>query len=581
MRWLWGALLMGMVVTDASGIDARVAQAHRLRDQGNRAEAYALYHALLEERAVKGADAGAVLEQAVGMLQQLNRTKEADPLLEKLADLYAKDWLVLGRLARIYTTLPNHGVIVSGVFERGVHRGGGRYVSSRLRDRAQALQLYGKARALLLEQGATGVEAGAVLSGFAETLLQVEAWRLQLLTDFADLPDYEEAHMHHWGRMVPDAGRAPVDPNGNPVFFAQPASYTQAASDGERWRVLLAEVEKVDPTSRRDVLQRRADFAYQLFGEHTLQEFSWFFRKMPSEEDTLSAAYALHTLEADETIARLANGVKRFRLPPDWQFVAMYRELAADGRSASPHALDQLVRIHENRRQYPVAAEYLRTLIERYGDDRKHYRDRLEQITGNQAQFETAPVFPAGKPVVLEYRFRNGKEARFEAKCVDAPALLADLRAYLMENPREIDHNRISLHNIGHRILHQNEQKYIRETVASWTEKLEPLPDHFDRIVSIRTPLQEPGAYLVTAVMQDGSTAAQLVWIESTVIVEKPVEGRTMYFVADAVTGEPIPGATLEFFGYRIEHLSHGRNPLARRHNIETLRIAEKRMRTG
>ncbi|MFU8780139.1 MAG: alpha-2-macroglobulin family protein [Kiritimatiellia bacterium] len=450
-----------------------------------------------------------------------------------------------------------------------------------MRDRVQAMQLYDQARALIMEQEAKGDAPAHVLLRYAHTLQQTETWRLQLLTDFSELPDFDEGH--HWGYRGQEASRAPADATGNPVFFRLPESYADAANDGERWRALLAEVANMHPPLKNTVLRQRADFAYQLFGVHTLQEFSWFFRQMPSEEDTLSAAYALHTLEADETIARLANGVKRFRLPADWQFVTLYRELAdPKGDAGDIHALDRLVTIHENRRQYPVAADYLGTLIKRHGDDRHNTRkQRLDQIVGNQAQFEMVPVFPAGTPVVLEYRFRNGSEARFEAKRVDAPALLADLRAYLMDNPREIDHNRVSLHNLGHRILHQNEKKYLRDTVAVWTEALDPLPGHFDQIVSIRTPLQDPGAYLVTAEMKDGSSAAQLVWIESTVIVEKPVEGKTMYFVADAITGEPIPDATIEFFGYRVEYLRHDRTPQARRHNIDTLRLAEKTDKDG
>jgi len=578
MRWLVCLLLLGVLMPEGTYGDARVAEADRLRDAGNQAEAYTLYRTLLEERAVTGREAAGIVEQAVRMLGQVNRIQEADALLEVVTTGYADDWRVLAEVAQRYTQLPQMGFIIAGAFERGGHRGGGRYVSSRLRDRVQALQLYDKARTLMLAQGEKGEAPAQVLLRFASVLQQAETWRLQLLTDFSALPDYEEGQPYWGGYRGPDTSRAPVDTTGNPVFFKLPETYADATSDGERWRALLAEAEKMHPPLQQAVLRTRADFAYQLFGVHTLQEFSWFFRQMPSQEDTLSAAYALHTLAADETIARLANGSKRFRLPEDWQFVALYRQLAEAGKDARAiQALGQLVTIHENRRQYPAAADYLRTLIQNHGDDRHKTRaKRLAQMVEPQAQFETAPVFPAGKPVVLEYRFRNGKEVQFEAQRVDAAALLADVRAYLMENPRELQHERISLHNIGHRLLHQNEKKYLGETVARWHEKLEPLPDHFDRIVPIQTPLQEPGAYLVTARMQGGSTAAQLVWIESTVIVEKPVDGKTLYFVADAVTGEPVAGATVEFFGYRMEYLQRGRNPVGRRHNIDTLRLAEK-----
>ena len=583
MRWFLGVLLLAMMVSHANGADDRIAEAHRLRDDGNRAEAYALYQAVLQERAASGSEAASIVEQAIRMLGQLNRIVEADVLLEELAILYVDDWQVLARLAQTYSELPKHGFIIAGEFQRGSHRGGGRHVSATLRDRVQAMQLFDQARSLIMEKEETGAAPARVLTQFAETLKNTEVWRLQLLTDFGDLPDYEEGHFHHWGyHRGHSPARAPADATGNPVFFRLPESYGDAVNDGERWRALLAEAVTLHPALEQHVLRTRADFAYQLFGVHSLQEFSWFFRQMPQEEDTLSAAYALHTLEADETIARLANGVRRFRLPADWQFVTMYQELAASRGEVDQHALEHLVTIHENRRQYPQAASFLQTLIQRHGDNRHNTRRRrLEQITKPQAQFEPTRIFSAGEPVVLEYRFRNGEEVRFEAKRVDAAALLADVRAYLMDNPRQIDHNRVSLHNIGHRLLHNNEKKYIRETVAVWNAALEPLPDHFDRIISVRTPLEEPGAYMVTAKMKDGGTTAQLVWIESTVIVEKQSDGKTLYFVADAATGEPVVGATVDFFGYRVEHLNPGRNPVARRHNVDTIRLAEKTDENG
>ncbi len=577
MRWLCGMLLMAMMVLHGYGAEERIGDAHRLRDDGNRAEAYTLYVAVLRERAVRGDEAAAVVAQAIRMLGDLHRLAEADGLLEELAILYTDDWPVLAELARRYTQLPSHGYIIAGDFQRGGHRGGGRSVSSERRDRVQAMQLYDRARRLILEQAATGSAAAGVLIDFADTLRRTEPWRLQLLTDFADLPDYEEGYHHHWTPRGREPARAPADATGNPVFFGLPASYADALNDGERWRALLEEAVGLHAPLEQDVLRLRAHFAYELFGVHTLQEFRWFFQRQPQEEDTLAASYALHTLKQDETIARLANGVQRFRLPADWQFLTMYETLAAERGEHDRFALERLATVHENRRQYKQAATYLETLIRRYGDDRHNsLQRRLDQIVKPQAQFETAPVFAAGEPAVLEYRFRNGREVRFTAKRVDMAALLADVRSHLMDNPLELDGHRLALHNIGHRILHQDQDKYLRETVAVWHETLEPRADHFDRIVSIRTPLQDAGAYLVKAEMKGGSTAAQLVWIESTVIVEKVLDGENLYFVADAVTGEPVADATIEFFGYRIERLRDRGASARRRQNVYTVRQAAK-----
>src|SRR5262249_61612903 len=67
---------------------------------------------------------------------------------------------------------------------------------------------------------------------FARLLMNAgnhEPWRLQLLTDLGQLPDYDEGY--YWGHS--DRG-APVDADGNPVFYHTPKSYKDAKSDGER-----------------------------------------------------------------------------------------------------------------------------------------------------------------------------------------------------------------------------------------------------------------------------------------------------------------------------------------------------------
>ena len=51
--------------------------------------------------------------------------------------------------------------------------------------------------------------------------------------------------------------------------------------------------------------------------------------------------------------------------------------------------------------------------------------------------------------------------------------------------------------------------------------------------------------------MADGNTSQIILWVEDTVIVKKPLDKGMFYFVADAVTGEPIAKANLEFFGHR------------------------------
>ena len=51
--------------------------------------------------------------------------------------------------------------------------------------------------------------------------------------------------------------------------------------------------------------------------------------------------------------------------------------------------------------------------------------------------------------------------------------------------------------------------------------------------------------------MKDGNTNFIVLWVDDTAIVKKPMDGKTFYFVADAVTGKPVAKANVEFFGWQ------------------------------
>ena len=98
------------------------------------------------------------------------------------------------------------------------------------------------------------------------------------------------------------------------------------------------------------------------------------------------------TLEVDnETIARLATGIKRFELPRDANFIRLYKKI---------EAYDVVAGIYENRRLYPKAAKMWK---------KAGYAERVEQIVGNWGQFESSRTHPEGQPASVEYRFRNGE----------------------------------------------------------------------------------------------------------------------------------------------------------------------------
>ena len=94
-------------------------------------------------------------------------------------------------------------------------------------------------------------EVSTFFENFARILLGNrgwrEAWRLQYLTDLAVLPDYEPGWRgHHAGLQG-----APVDQEGNPVFYTVPPSFDASADDGQRWRWSLEEAVKLSSVTMR------------------------------------------------------------------------------------------------------------------------------------------------------------------------------------------------------------------------------------------------------------------------------------------------------------------------------------------
>ncbi|MFZ5830538.1 MAG: alpha-2-macroglobulin family protein [Planctomycetota bacterium] len=552
-------------------------------NDGNYKEAYEGLSKLALDSQTDPAQAGQDAQTAVQCLQALNRVSEIDAFLEAFVQSRKGQWRGLWAAAQIYMQVPHHGFIIAGEFERGDHRGGmrgrredaggGGMVNALERDRVRALQLMVEALPLAREDDARAQVSEFLLS-LGNILLNNrgwnESWRLQYLTDLSELPEFEPG----WGYYREPSG-APVDEESNPIYYYVPKSFEAAKNDGERWRWCLEQAGEVDPARMNDVRMTFADFLYHQFGSVTLAQWGWFFGSPPEDEKAETGTWALHTLGEDETIARLATGVKRFKLPDEFNFIRICQKVADDPqKDRAATALERLASIFENRRQYPKAADYWRRLLKEFGAanlrQRQRWQDRLDQIVGNWGRFEPIMTQPAGQGATVEYRFRNGDAVSFTAHEIKVDKLLDDVKSYLKSSPRDLQWERISIEDLGFRLVQRNQSQYIGEEVAKWSLKLTPRPDHFDKRETITTPLSKPGAYLLTAEMAGGNTSKIIVWVADTAILRKPLDGQMFYYVADAVTGQPVAKANVEFFGFEQKYFD--RPP---RHTVVTRQFAE------
>ncbi|MCS6976320.1 MAG: MG2 domain-containing protein [Gemmatales bacterium] len=566
--------VLGMVLTVVCGIWAYANNPpenvvrHRAQlamNNGNWKDAYEDFRKLALNPNSDPKEVGNDLSSGIGCLINLGREDEIDEFLESTIAAHAKNWRLLRTAAQQYHQINHFGFIVAGKFHRGHRRGQGKYVSSFERDRVRALQLMHQAMPLADADPAKS-DVAAFYFQFAEFLkagtFGPDSWRLQYLTDLKELPDYGEAQGFRWRRgwgVSQDKG-APVDAEGKPIFYTVPESWEAAKSDGQRWRWLLRKAAETDKNValRADLVF--ADFLASEFGVQTLAGFA-----MPIADDTRkdeSGTYALHTLTDDETIARLANGIKRFPLPDEFNYIKLYRKIAEAGRSSEGEAArDALSRIYLDRRQYVKAAEAVRTAIREYGPGSNDQRQKLlDQIVGNWGRFEGVSSLAAGKKATVDLRFRNATRVEFEAWEINVSQFLDDIMAYLRSSPRQLDWNRIHVENIGWRLMEERQSKYITKRVAAWSQDLKPRPEHVDSVITITTPLDKSGAYLLTGTMNNGNTTRIILWLNDTLIVRKTLENRLLYFVTDAVTGQPLSGVNVNFFGWRQEQIGRTNN---------------------
>ncbi|MCY3018995.1 MAG: MG2 domain-containing protein, partial [Planctomycetota bacterium] len=529
------------------------AVAEKAKKDGNWKVAYETFRKVLLDEQSDPAKVGGDLTSAIECLNRLNRIDEVDDLREKALAVHAKNWRFLATAAQSLINDQHMGFIVAGKFSRGYNRGGGQYVVCLERDRRRALQLLTQALDLVKQEPDKNA-AGSFYLQFASAFLTAgnrEAWRLQYLSDLKELPDYDDYSRGNRYFGGGDGKGAPVGPDGLPVFYKTPKTYETAASDGERWRWCLLQAMEVAPTLAPTARMEFATFLRQQFDVCSLAAYGRYFRSSGDDEGKEQEnIYSFRTLSEEETIAKLATGVKRFKLPDEFNFIKVLQQLANEKTNRTEQALNLLAQLFADRQQYPKAAEYWKRSIQECGDQKDWKQGQLNQIIGNWGQFENVSLQPAGTPATIEYRFRNGSKVSFVATEVDVPKLLADVKAYVRAKPKQLDWQKMDLSNIGFRLVTRNENQYLGKQAGAWEMDLKPRAAHLDRRATIATPLEKPGAYLLTATMAGGNTSRIVIWLADTAIARKQMDNGAYYFVADAVTGKPLADANVEFFGY-------------------------------
>ncbi|MDR1383719.1 MAG: alpha-2-macroglobulin [Planctomycetaceae bacterium] len=503
---------------------------------------------------------GQGFQLAIQCLLHLNRFAEMDNYRDSVIAVHRKNWRLLKAAA--ISSLASNGSIIDGTFVRGNNKG--EQVVSQERDHVQNLLLLKEATTLALQDDNKKDVAEFFLDFAARFCNSSEGWKMQLLTDLSGtLPDYEKAE-HYYGERYNGRTYAPVDADGNPIYYDVPKSFEAAKNDGERWRWCLEMAVENDPSWLENVLQTRAVFAESQFGTSTLSDYQSFFNAAEDTTEREAGIFALHTLDDSETIAKLANGVKRFKLRDDYNYISLYKQMSeAKADHWKEVALKDLAQSYANRRQFDTAAKYWQQLIDQFPNEKKAivngWKNNLNQILGNWGRFEPVQAAAHGKATELNYVFRNGKSVTLTATEIKIPRLIDDIKVYIRTKPQRLDWEKISVEQIGYRLV-INDMKtgdagiYLGKEVAKWTVPLKPAARHFDVRTTLTTPMTTGGAYLVKAEMENGNTEYIVVWVNDTAIVRKTLDKKIWFYFGDAQTGSPVTNANVNAFGYWQEH---------------------------
>ncbi len=530
------------------------AAAEKIQQNGNVRDAFELYKKLFAEAPEGLPGIGTYYSNAVDCLIKAGNIDIFDSFTATILEKHGNNPAILHAVAVAFMKITHDGFLIGGQFIRGYSNGGGESVSAFERDRVSALRLLLKA--INISAQSKSPEKGQFYTALSQALMagrsNNNSFKLQYLTDISVLPPYDKTFGHFiMGRIL--ISGAPVDAKGNPVFYKMPKSFELGANDGERWRLALA------LAGENGYKKSKWDFALFLYRQFGVQTIGNLFN-IAEITSTTDSPFAVQQLPEDETIARMASGIKRFKLPDEFNYIKMFRELAASGDSGAAEAMDILAGIFTDRKQYMKAAEFWKAGIAAFGRGRNGFREAaLEQITGNLGSFMQAGVFAAGKEPALNFRYRNAQEANVEVYRVDIDEFISDIKSSL-QNMLETEKSRprgVSPESVGNWLLDRNEQKYRKQKLAVWKEKLNPVKDNMDAVASIKIPLKQAGVYLVKASLPQGNTALQVLWITDTVIAERTSGNSRLYVTMDANSGKLIPGAELSFFGYINEFISN------------------------
>lgn len=528
-----GLALSAMFLLPVYGEDA--GEAAKLSGDGNYREAYEIYRKLALRPDTADARRAEYFSNAVANLLEARLYADYDAFAGEVARSAAGQPLTMRAIAAslVSRQLPDYGQTAGGVFTRGPTRGGIVYCGER--DRVRALQLLLGAKPMFEPLGnAERAEFFLTLAGvLGHNRDNGYSWQFQNLTETERLPEY--------GSDRPAYGAPPVNPDGSPVLYRIPPDFESAGNDGERWRWALAQARKAGDVYNAEM--RLADFLAGQFCESIYRP-----RNAAGQESPLGD---------DEFFAMLANGYRRFSLPDGQNPVKIYKALRHFNH---PEPFARLSRIYRSRDRFRDAVGVLKEWLDKNGDaaDRALTAE-YQELTGYTGSFDHIRTFGAGRKPVVVFNYRNAPE-------VDLVLRPFALERFLEVTQKELTEQKyldtfqdfLSFRKI---LTAEQKEQFLGAAIDQWMVKLDPGAEYRPQKIEMTLPVTKPGVYLLTALIAGGEEIRELVFISEHALEVRELRDSVICYVTDAISGEPVKGRKVKFWGCRTDR---SRKPVTR-----------------
>jgi len=372
-----------------------------------------------------------------------------------------------------------------------------------------------------------------------------------------------------------------VGKDGKPIFPAAPEKYASELDDDKKILFLLKEARDLDKTENGDYTAlsyyRQAMLSRSRFGMDRLNSYSSIYRVggvAPLKEEL--ETFNPWELGDGEAIVLAGGKIRRVALPEEWNVIPLLRVVAGDYARAPVASEAQycIALYHQSRQQYKMAIEQYNKVKANFAESQwsKQADRQIGLIKQKQVLISQAGVQLPDEPAKLQLSFRNTSKVWFVARKIDYKGFMEELRNERIDKFKGL-RGMWLLPNWHHYFVYPYDNseyyawikemaaKYVGKEIARWADEVPDDGSHRYAHKTLQTPLKERGGYLIYAYTSEppkehaektdidllalGESRAVFV-LTDLAFVEKHTKDGTLYFVCDARSGKPVPGAEVQ-----------------------------------